>query len=194
MTRTFRAPPSYDPSYSLLGRAVRAWIDDRLRSEAVFLVALTGLALGLLVTQYLGWALLQPILAEQADWQFFFWAGQGASLSILAGLGLIGFRPAVDVTVTNDELLLQQGSRSCTLSSGTIQEMEVISAQTYHRHYRRYAATRPFISAVPDDVLLLRDERGPVVIGLPNPDAYSHLVDHLTPQRTEPREPVPHPG
>lgn len=193
VTRTFRAPRSYDPSYSLLGRAVRAQIEDRLRSEAVFLVLLTGLALALLMTHYLGWALLQPVLAEHPDWQVLFWAGQVVSFVALGGAGLIGFRPAVHVTATEDGISLRQGRQSCTVAPGAVHEAEVISAETYHRHYRRYAATRPFVSAVPDAVLLLRTERGPVVVGLPKSDAYSRLIEGVSSPAEEPPEPVPQP-
>ena len=68
VTRTFEAPRTYRPSASVLGRAVRAWTNDRLRGEALYLVALTGLTILLLMAHYLGWALLTSALAASQGW------------------------------------------------------------------------------------------------------------------------------
>ncbi len=188
MTRTFRSARCYDPSYSLLGRALRRWTRDRLRGEALFLVALTGLALVLLMTHYLGWALLQSYLAEQPTRQLVFWGGQLASGVLWGGIGLVGFRPGVTATCTSNTLTLEQSGRTRTVPYDSIDETRVISATRYHRHYRRYAATSVFVGRLADDVLLLRTERGPVVVGLTPAEAHEELQRLIESSRTTLRE------
>jgi hypothetical protein len=176
---TFESSRSYHPSYSVLGRAVRTWVSDRLRGEALFIVVLTGLSLALLMAHYLGWALLKPTLLANPSWQTMFWGGQVVSVLVLLGIGLVGFRPPVRVTCASDAVVVSQGDRSCTLSPASIKDIATISARRYHRHYRRYAATQVFVSALPDEVILLRTEDGPVVLALSDPDAQAALRDRL---------------
>jgi hypothetical protein len=182
--RTFQAPRSYDPSFSLLGRALRAWTGDRLRGEALYIVVLTGMALALLMSHYLGWALLRSALTSQPSWQIAFWAGQLGTVVLWAAVGLVGVRPGVAVTCTEDTLTLTQAGRTRTVSPSALDEVRVIAASRFHRHYRRYAATDAFVSAVPDEVVLLRTDDGPVVVALPSPDDQAALLQHLDAMRT----------
>lgn len=179
MTRTFKSPRAYHPSYSLLGRAFYAWTGDRLRGEALFIVALTGLALVFLMTHYLGWALLSPLFLASPMWKTVFWIGQVIALFLLGGIGLVGVRPAVTVTCLPQALQLTQGSRTETVSHETIEGIDTISAQQYYRHYRRYAATKIFISQLPNEVLLLRTTHGPIVLALADLDAQASLLTLL---------------
>ena len=190
MTPTFESPRSYHPSYSLLGRAVRAWVGDRLRGEALYIVALTGLTLIVLMSHYLGWALLKPVLTANPSWQAVFWGGQIASVLALIGIGLVGFRPPVCVDCRSDAVSLTQGDQSCTIPYASIDEIECVSALRYHRHYRRYAATEVFVSTLPDEVVLLRSKDGPVVVALSDPKAQNALVEHLETVRSPSPEPV----
>lgn len=193
MTRTFESPRSYDPTYSLLGRLLRSWTGDRLRGEALFVVALTGLALVLLMTHYLGWALLKSVLVENPSWQVLFWAGQLASVAVLGALGLVGMRPGVTVDCSPEGLDLKQGSRSRTVPYDALTAVETISATRYHRHYRHYAATAVFVGAPSGEMLLLRTARGPVVISLADPEAQAALRTHVETAEADAPEPVPQP-
>lgn len=193
MTPTVQSPRCFDPSYSLLGRAIRAWTDDRLRSEALFIVLVTGLALFLLMSHYLGWALLKPVLANNPFWQMLFWAGQLASVGIWAVIGLLGRRPRVSVACTPTALNIEQGGRSRTVRYDDIERVETISATAYHRHYRHYAATDVFASALGDEVLLLRTPDGPVVIALPDPEDRDAVQAHIDTADVDVPEPVPQP-
>jgi len=179
VTPTFRSPRTFDPRYSLLGRALRFWTGDRLRGEALYVVTLTGLALALLMIHYLGWALLKSTLAASPSGQLLFWAGQLTSGLAWAGLGLVGVRPAVTVTCTATGLEIEQGSRRRQMAYDALEEVSSVAATTYHRHYRRYAATTVFVGALQDEVLLLRTDRGPVVVGLADADDQAALRSHV---------------
>jgi len=179
VTRTFEAPWTYCPSASLLGRVVRAWTNDRLRGEALYLVAMTGLTIILLMAHYLGWALLSSTLSASEAWETVFWQTQVGSVLVLVGLGLVGFRPTVRVTCQSDAVTLQQGDQTRTLSPSDVQDVRLISAQHYHRHYRRYAATEAFVSAIPEQVLCVRTDDGPVIVAHPESEAQAALLDHF---------------
>jgi len=190
LTRTFRSPRTYHPSYSLLGRAFRRWVGDRLRSEALFLVTVSGLLLGLLMVHYLGWALLQPMMtgANASEWQIGFWIGQVASVLLVTAIGLIGFRPGVTVQLTTDGITLQQGNESARLDRDRIDTVRLISARLYHQHYRHYARTRIFAGKTATEVLLLDTDDGPVIVALESMDDLITLHDHLTQAVTTPAE------
>ncbi len=190
MSPTFHSPRTYHPSYSLLGRAVRAWATDRLRGEALFIVSFLGLCLGVLLAHYLGWALLEPLLATHPSWQTVFWGGQLVSLLGLIGVGLIGSRPEVRVDCRRTEVVFQQGARRCRMPYADVKAVTRISARRYHRHHRRYAATRVFVSVLPEEVLLVRTDPGPIVVALPDPEAQTALQDHLT-RAAAPTRPAP---
>lgn len=185
MTHTFEAPRSYDPAYSLLGRFVRARVGDPLRAEALFIVALTLLAVALLMSHYLGWALLKPVLSGQSNWQLVFWGGQVTSVLVLAAVGLVGFRPAVRVECTTNGIGLKQGDRSRMLARTDVQEAANLSATEYHRHYRRFTRTQAFVTARPEVLLRLHTNRGPIVIELPNEAARIQLIEHVSTPRSE---------
>jgi len=179
VARTFESPRSYHPSASLLGRLIRGWVGDRLRGEALYLVTLTGLILTLLMAHYLGWALLKPVLTTHPTWQTAFWGGQVASVLVLLGLGLVGFRAPVRVTCEAGGIRLEQGDQTRTLSSSALNEVSLISARDYHRHYRHYARCQVFLSTLPDEVLCLHTDDGPVIVAMPIPEAQAALMEHL---------------
>jgi hypothetical protein len=193
VTRTFESPSSYEARYSLLGQAIQAWVGDRLQSEAFFIVALTALTLALLMSHYLGWALLKPYLTAHPEWQMVFWGAQVGSALLLASISLVGVCPSVQVTCASDTVTFRQGDRSCTLASTSIDDVTLIPATRYHRHYRRYAATQVFVSDLPDEVIRLRTDDGPVIVALADPADQSALLEHLTELRTPSPEPVAHP-
>lgn len=190
MTRTFRSSRTFDCSYSLLGRLIRTWTGDRLRGEALFIVILTGLGLLLLLAHYLGWALLQPVLtgegAEAA--QLKFWTAQVVSFLVLVSVGVLGLRPPVHARLDDDGLHLQQGNRHLHLTLDAIDEVRIIDARRFHRHYRRYAATRIFAARPGASVLLIDTDAAPVIVALSSEDDQAALQDalqHRTPAVAE---------
>lgn len=193
MTSTFESSASFHASHSLLGQAFRAWTEDRLKGEALYLVALTGGALVLLMSHYLGWALLKPVLANSPSSQVLFWGGQLASVLLWAGIGFIGFRPAMTVKCRSDGIEVEQGDRARSIAYDEILTLTTIPATRYHRHYRHYEATTIFVTQFADEVLLLRTPSGPVVIGLPDADDLTALQAHIEAREVNVPEPVPQP-
>jgi hypothetical protein len=182
---TFTIPRRFHPAYSLLGRWMRRWLDDERRAEALFIIVLSVLALALLLAQYLAWALLQPAIeaTPEGPTAILFWIGQVAAVVLIVGFCVVGFEPAIVVTAEEDALHLQQKDCSLTLPYDAIETADTISARRYHRHWRRYAATHAFVNRPDGDLLLLRTDDGPVVLGLA-PDDREALLDHLDARRS----------
>lgn len=175
---SFHAPRCFHPGYSWLGRWLRRRT-DRLQGEALHVLLLTGAVLVLLLVHYLSWALLYERFDTTPMLEVGYWMSQLTLLVVTLGVGGVGFRPAFRVTCQPDAITLTQGRRTLTVPLDALTAAEVISAQRFHRHERRYAATCVFIGALHNDVLLLRRaEAGPIVIALP-PDAQAALHDRL---------------
>lgn len=185
MRASFTISRRFHPAYSLLGRGLRRWLDDERRAEALFIIVLSGLALTLLLAQYLAWALLQPAIETAPDGRtaLTFWIGQVGMFALIVGACVVGFKPAITVTADEDALRLQQQDRTLALPYDAIDEVTTITALRYHRHWRRYAATHTFVNHPQEDLLLLHTDEGPVVLGLP-PDDHEVLFDHLASHHT----------
>lgn len=186
MSCTFFVPRRFDSRYSILGRWLRHRLCDPRQAEAWYLIAVSMLALGFLLTQYLAWALLKSaILAEPGGTvAIAFWLFQIVGLGLCVGGCVVGFAPAITVTCSPMELHLQQGSKTLALSLEDILSAETISGLQFHRHYARYAATQAFVNQVHDEVLLIKTARWPVVLGLAPEDQKAlqqHLNDHALP-------------
>lgn len=145
--------------------------------------ACTTLVIVLLIAHYLGWAFLQTAIESNPDGPVAvaFWGGQVASLLIVGGICLLGFRPGVTVTVHADKqrLRLEQGADRLTLAFDAIERAAVIDARRFYIHYRPYAATRIFTSSLPETVLLLRTSEAPVIVALASTDAHERLLKTL---------------
>ena len=153
---------------------------DERQAEAAYLIAVSMLLLVLLLTQYLAWALLGSMM--QADpggsVALLFWGTQGVGMILFVLLGVIGFKPAVTVTIEPEGLHVRQGERTCTVHYDDMDTAEPLSALLFHRHYARYAATQVFVSQMPTTLLLIKTAHTPVVVGL-RPEAHLALLHHL---------------
>lgn len=179
LPRVFSASRRFHPGYSLLGRWLRRRTGDRRRAEALHVLVLTGLALVLLLLHYLSGALLHDYFAAPPSAVWTYRLGLAGLTGLILATGVVGFRPALTVTCDAEALRLAQGDRTLTLPYARLASVERVTARRFHRHERRYAATRPFIGVLQDEVLLLRPTRGgPVAIGLPSDDLDA-LYDHL---------------
>ena len=161
-------------------------LGDARRAEALFLVTLSMLVLGLVLAQFLTWMWFQPpILADPAGpVAIAFWLSQVGGLMLCLFTCVVGFTPAVVITMTPTGLHLRRGAHERTLPYDEITSVESISARRYYQHYGRYAATDAFVNRLTPDVLLLHTLDGPVALGLPpeHHDAVRHhLEDHLAP-------------
>ena len=182
----YRTSRRFHPGYSLLGCWLRRRTDRR-HAEALHILLLTGLALFLLLTHYLSGALLHEGFAAPPSGAWIYWLSQAGCVGIALATCVIGFRPALTVTCTARALHLEQGDRSLAVPYTTLTSIQRISAQRFHRHERRYAATRVFIGELRDAVLLLHTAQdGPVALALPTSDLEA-LQEHLETARTSTR-------
>ena len=171
---------------SPLGRGMRRWAHDARQAESLYFVALAlVLCLATLAGQW-GWIVYGTTPDGSPSLAFF--AVQTVGALVLVATCLLGWRPRVTVTARDEVLDVRQGDEALSLHHGRITSAERITAEDYHRHWRRYAATRAFVNRLPDDLLLLRTASGPVVLGLAAPDLdrlEAHLAEHLEAARPE---------
>lgn len=182
MSPTYHIPPCFHPGWSLLGYTLRRATGDRRRAEAFHLVILTGLALLLLLAHYLVWALAADSLSALARW-----SAEGGALAFVLMTCVWGRKPGATITCAANELHVEQGRRTMTLAYDEIEAVEVISSLRFHRHERRYTATRAFFDRLDENLLLLKTARGPVVVGLAPED---HAAFHAFLKRQHPAEAI----
>ncbi len=184
--RTFHVPPRFHPAYSLLGRGLHRLVGDARRAEALFLIALSMLALGLLLAQFFAWMGLQEAIQAEplGPVAVAFWLGQIGAVALCVLTCVIGFAPGITVTLTPTHLHVRQGRHERALPYEAITATESVSALAYHRHYRPYAATQAFVNRMTPQVLLVHTPEAPIALGLPpeDHDTVRHLLDeHRTP-------------
>ena len=185
MHRTFHVPARFHPASSLLGRGLRRLVGDARQAEALFLVALSMLALGLLLAQFFAWMWLKPAIlaAPTGPVALAFWMSQVGALVLVLLTCVVGFAPAISITLNPTHLHLRRGRHECVLRYDAIRATESISALVYHRHYGQYAATQAFVNRMTPRVLLLHTQQAPVALGLlpEDHDTVRHLLeDRLT--------------
>lgn len=175
----------FHPAYSLLGRGLRRLSADARQAEALFLVVLAGLGLLVLLTQFLSWALLQPVFTADpgSPARLVFWAAQLGSLLLLGLTCVLGFTPPITVACDAAGLHLRRGSQALDLAYDAIESAETVTALRFHRHWRRFAGTHVFVNRLDGDVLLLGTTQGTVALRLPETDREA-LLTHLAAQRT----------
>lgn len=151
-TATFIIPRRFRPSYSLLGRWLRHRVGDDVHAGGIQVLVLVGAAsLVVLVGQ-----VMSALLGVSVFWQ-------GGGLIGVGLIGLVGVQPRTVVRWVHPMLQIDQGNWHLTTR---VMEVETISPLVFHRHYRRYQATRAFYTMLGKDLLLLHTASGPVVLGL----------------------------
>ena len=133
-------------------------------------MVLSGVVLGLLLVNYLAWAVLQPVLEADPTEAFAttFWLAQVTSFLLAFVVCAFGFAPPIHVTCAPRALEVAQGERAARVPYDALRAVTPLPARLYHRHYRRYAAARCFVNRPDDELLLLRTGDGrPVVVGVP---------------------------
>jgi hypothetical protein len=191
-SRTFHAPRCFHPGYSWLGRWLRRRTDRR-QGEALHILIVTTLALVLLLAHYVSWTLLYEPFARSPSLAWVYWLSQLGLLGVIGATCFAGMRPALTVTCAPQSLVLEQGAHTCSVPYDAITSVQSITAQRFHRHERRYAATDVFIGALHDEVLLLRRAAGgPVVVGLSPPvhDALRDRLEQMRASRPSVQEPA----
>jgi hypothetical protein len=186
LRHTFHVPRRFHPAYSLLGRGLRRRVGDARRAEALFLVTLSLLALGLLLAQFAAWTWLKPAITAEplGPMAVAFWIAQLGALILTGSICVVGFTPPLSVMLTPTQVELRRGRHERLVPYAEITAVASISALLYHRHYSRYAATDVFVNRLPPRVLLLHTPAAPIALGLLPEDhdtVMRLLEDRLTP-------------
>ena len=154
---------------------LRQWIPDRQQAEAVYLVVFPSLTLLLVLAQYVVWTWVDPVMeadvTRPATLRFL--AAQVLGAATLLLLGVVGFVPAVRVTVQDSRIVLHQGRRSCAVSLDQIRSYVIVAADRYHREYRPYEAIDAYISRMPSEIIMLDTAQAQIAIGLRSTDRLS---------------------
>lgn len=155
---------------------MRRWAADARQAESLYIVVV---------------ALVLVVVMLAGQWAWVVWGAQGGAatlwyfaaqvaMGLVVGIGcLLGWRPPIHVRADADGLTIRRGAEMLALPYDAIMSAERAPAALYHRHWRRYAATRAFVNRLGDEVLLLRSTDGPVVLALPAADL-ARLDAHLT--------------
>ncbi len=166
MTEHFHIPGAWDPAESVLARLLRRRDPDTLRAEATFYVVAVGAVFGYLVLVFVGWAWINrngvPGESEAAT----YWIAQASGLLLVTLFAWVGRRGATRVEITDQGVRIQNGGSELHIGNAEILEISRIPNLRYHQHYRRYARTRSFRGKVPPNLILLRTESFPVVLGI----------------------------
>ena len=180
---TFIIPGVWRPARSLLGRWIRAHSVDERQAESTYVVVVVLAAIGLVLIHILLWTLFREARGSDAMWVF-------AVIEALVGgpvaaAAFVGWAPAVTVRASRRGLIITCGrgsgkghieegpgaedgpdERELSIPYDAIHDVTRVDARTFHRHYRRYAETRVFANRIDDELLLLKWNGVPVVIGL----------------------------
>ncbi len=184
MSYTYHIQRRFHIGYSILGRQIRQRIADEHYAEGVFIIAFAALFICLVITNYLGWAILQSMYAGAPDeaGAITYWIGQVILAFLFLAFCVVGFKPAVHVSFDPQKgLSIKQGRKQADISLQNIRAASRISALRFHRHHRKYSETQAFFVKLPLSLTLLSTDDGPVLLGL-SEEENQELITLLQPQ------------
>lgn len=174
----FRIASRFSMNYSPLAKWIRKRTDDTIRAENLFIVASAAIVIVLMLANQFAWAFIRnEVLAHpRGDVAISYWLTQLAFVSLYLFTSVVGFKPAITITCTNTAVNIQNGDMNISVPYTSIQHVGTVSSMTFHRHYRRFKATLPFINGVADEYVLLRTASHPVVVGLEAEDQRAFMA------------------
>ena len=166
--QTFVIAGSFDPTQSLLGRAIGSRIADRQQASSVYILVATTIAAFGAVGSYALWAWLYPtVLADpRGSVALVVWTVQVLAPIGFIGTSLIGFSPPAEIEL-GSTTRIRKGDVEFAAPFRDLRVSE-ISLALYYSHYRRYARTRSFVGRLTEDKLLLIEtpSTGPIALEL----------------------------
>jgi len=180
----FRIASRFNMAYSPLGKLIRKQTNDAYRAENLFILAAATLIIALMLANQFAWAFIrEEVLANpQGDVAITYWLVQLSFIVTFLFGCVVGFKPVVTITCTSSSVNIQSGDLRTAIGYDEIQQVKIISADLFHRHYRRYKATMPVINGTEQQYALLVTEHHPVVLGLCSADLDA-FVQHVEAQR-----------
>lgn len=170
---SFIIPARFRPARSLLGRWSRMYAVDARQAESTYIVAAAIASLALLLMHFLGWSFVQP---SSSGTTLLLVTTEALLVSAFLAAAFVGRESAITIEINPSALTISRaGDEKVTFAYEEIETACRIDARTFHRHYRRYAETRVFVNRVPDQLLLLRWNGIPVILGLSEDDLVAIL-------------------
>jgi hypothetical protein len=130
-----------------------------------------------------GWLWLRDSLPPDAfsDAALRYIGLQAGVFVAFVGLAYVGWRPAVEVTLTSAGLRLRQGARILEIPRTALRDVRTLDATEEHRTLRRRSDVHRFVAQAYDPLLVF-DVAGqpPVVLGLPAAER-TRLIQVLAP-------------
>lgn len=165
-------------AYSPLAKLIRKRESDHLKAENLFILASATVVIALMLANQFAWAFIrEDVLANpRGEVAITYWLVQLTFASLFLFTCIIGFKPATTVTCTKNAVNIQNGDLHISVPYSSVQNVQTVSSEVYHRHYRRYQATLGFINGVQAEYVLLKTASHPVILGLSAEDMQAFMA------------------
>ncbi|MBT8401007.1 MAG: hypothetical protein KJO98_11070 [Rhodothermia bacterium] len=174
--RRFEIPRRFDPTRSVFGRFVGRHADV-LQSEARYYFATIMMLIGILIANFIAWAILKPTIMDDplGTVAILYWAVQVVSMVGFLALCLVGFQRGTVITVDDCNVSLARGDEPVTVRRSDIDSLEIVSALAFHRHYRRYSNVSSYAAVGTEAYVIIRVSEKVLAIGLGGENAQDLL-------------------
>lgn len=160
-------PGRFDPTYSLLGRAIRRATDDRRRAASLFVLSVVAAF---------------TVLGVSSAFAALFgaWVPQALALAAVCLITIPGVSPPITIHVDR-RITVAQGDRTVDVGFDD-SRLRVVDLDLYYTHYRRYRRTVAFEAGLRNDrmLLLLRQGEAPVALDVDRPTRDALVAAHAS--------------
>ncbi len=174
--RRFEIPGRFDPARSVFGRFASGRA-DALQAEARYYFATVMMLIGILIANFIAWAILKPTIMDEplGTVALLYWGAQVLSIVGFSALCVVGFQRSTTVTVNDQKVAVVRGKDRISVSRSEIEGYEIVSALTFHRHYRRYSTVSSYAATGAEAYVIIRGRVKMLAIGLSMDDAEDML-------------------
>lgn len=177
--RRFEIPRRFDPTRSVLG-SLLSRRSDALQAEARYYFAAVMIVIGILIANFLAWAILKPTVMDDplGTVALLYWTAQVSSIVGFLALCVVGFQRSTTIVVNDSNVTIARGQDHITIRRSDIEDHEIVSPLTFHRHYRRFSKVSSYAVAGAQAYVIVRPPEEVLAIGLHLEDAQD-LLDTL---------------
>lgn len=186
----FEIPRRFDPTRSVLG-CFLSRNSDALQAEARYYFAAVMIVIGILIANFLAWAILKPTVMDEplGTVALLYWTAQVSSVAGFLALCVVGFQRSATITVNESSLSVARGQDRITIRRSDIEDHKIVTPLAFHRHYRRYSNVSSYAVAGAEAYVIIRPPERVLAIGLQLDDARD-VLDTLNSEGVTRRETV----